>query len=54
MREGHAFQREKRWEERTYLLKNYHNIVKRTLIDKLSHNAESHLDIACGRFDHQL
>ena len=45
-----TFKREERWHDKSYLLKNYHNIVKRCLINGLSRGVNSHLDLACGRF----
>ena len=41
--------RRDRWGDRTYQLKDYHNLVKRSMIAGLSSNAASLLDLACGR-----
>lgn len=41
--------REERWQDRTYVLKKFHNDIKRQLISFCSKHAEKHLDIACGR-----
>lgn len=43
--------REERWQDRTYVLKKFHNDIKRQLITFCSRNVERHLDIACGRFE---
>jgi hypothetical protein len=44
-----TFDREDRWKDKTYLLKNHHNMVKRALINVFSTRSSSLLDLACGR-----